>query len=161
MLNTYWLNKMDPFSICWLLLMIISRWANVRLKLVKTHLSLSKDSSVEARKGCYFPASLPWAGRGVLALLFCLRELPALLFSARVESSFRPSPLWTGSVALIAQVIDQTRVYCDDLAAEDGCRWLTVCRGRGLVSVQFISIPLFSVTWWILLFSSPWSTDLY
>lgn len=154
---------MDPFSICsLLLLMIISCWANVRLKLVKIHLSLSKDSSVEARWGCVlFMHRCRGRGCGVLALLFCLRELPALLFSARVESSFRPSPLWTGSVALIAQVIDQTRVYCDDLAAEDGCHWPTVCRGRGLVSVQFISIPLFSVTWWILLFSSPWSTDLY
>lgn len=42
-------------------------------------------------------------------LLLCLREFPVfILFSRQLaESNFRPWSLWTGSVTLIAQVIDQ------------------------------------------------------
>lgn len=47
---------------------------------------------------------------GFLDLLLCLLELPGVLWGGRgegAESSFRPWSLWTGSVALIAQVTDQ------------------------------------------------------
>jgi len=82
------------------------------------------------------------------------------------ESSLRPWSLWTGSVALIAQVADQIKestVMPQQRADGAGCHWLKVGGRQGRVSVQsVISIPFISpVIWWILLFYSPWSRDLY
>lgn len=80
-------------------------------------------------------------GRFFLDLLLCLLELPGVLQGSGAESSFRPRSLWTGSVALIAQVIDQIKestVIPLSVLLRDGCRWLKVGGRQGYVSVQSV-----------------------
>lgn len=82
-------------------------------------------------------------------LLLCLREFPVFILFYRqlAESSFRPWSLWTGSVALIAQVIDQkesTVIPLDVL--RDSCHWLMVGGRQGYVSVQSVYQYSFSLS---------------
>lgn len=63
------------------------------------------------------------------------------------ESSFRPWSLWTGSVALLAQVIDQIESTVMPLGVADGGLPLVESRRGGSVSSLyslFISIPFIS-----------------
>lgn len=95
--------------------------------------------------------------RVFLDLLLCLLELPGVFFARQsrgAESSFRPWSLWTGSVALIAQVTDQIKestvipptppphplLQCaEGRGGGGGCHWLKVGGGRqGYVSVQSV-----------------------
>lgn len=79
-----------------------------------------------------------------LGLLLCLLEFPGVFFvlfcflGSGAESSFRPWSLWTGSVALIAQVIDQIKestVIPPLSVLRDGCRWPRAGGRQGYVSV--------------------------
>lgn len=76
-----------------------------------------------------------------LDLLLCLLELPGVFArQSGAESSFRPWSLWTGSVALIAQVIDQIKESTVIPLSElrDSCHRLEVGGRQGYVSVQSV-----------------------
>lgn len=92
-------------------------------------------------------------GLDVILCLLCLEA----------ESSFRPWSRRTGSVELwLHKWSTRLRVYCDYPYRDEGLL-PSADIGRGYVSVQSVYQYSFylSCHWWILLFYSPWSRDLY
>lgn len=100
----------------------------------------------DARKGHFIlqmmSADGQASGRFLLPLL-CLIELPGGFFArwSGAESSFRPWSLWTGSVALLAQVIDQIKESTViPLSVAEG--WLPLAESRREAGLRLCTVCL-------------------
>lgn len=131
--NRMWWSHFSPQSVCHCIQHLLSTFFPILYCFI----------SFNARKGNFIFQMMSAEGQTsgrFLVLLLCLLETPGVFARQSGQSLALDLGHWTGSFALIAQVIDQIKesTVITLSVLRDGCHWLTESGRQGYVSVQSV-----------------------